>query len=158
MVENPRLGEVGLEQCAAFDVEPKQLMAQARAHVLAEVEAQSRLDHEALARPGVGEIHPIADARPHAEEGLAGRLDLVPETDRILLEIDAVEEAVATFGGIDILVNNASAIFLAGTLQTPMKRFDLMHAVNVRGTFATSQACLVLEIFHIRYNVLFMGR
>ena len=54
----------------------------------------------------------------------------------------AVEEAVATFGGIDILVNNASAIFLAGTLQTPMKRFDLMHAVNARGTFATSQACL----------------
>ncbi len=54
----------------------------------------------------------------------------------------AVEEAVDTFGGIDILVNNASAIFLAGTLQTPMKRFDLMHAVNARGTFATSQACL----------------
>ena len=54
----------------------------------------------------------------------------------------AVDEAVATFGGIDILVNNASAIFLAGTLQTPMKRFDLMHAVNARGTFATSQVCL----------------
>lgn len=54
----------------------------------------------------------------------------------------AVEETVATFGGIDILINNASAIFLADTAHTPMKRFDLMHQVNVRGTFACSQACL----------------
>lgn len=54
----------------------------------------------------------------------------------------AVEQAVATFGGIDMLINNASAIFLAGTLHTPMKRYDLMHQVNVRGTFMTSQACL----------------
>ncbi len=54
----------------------------------------------------------------------------------------AVETAVEHFGGIDILVNNASAIFLSGTLDTPMKRFDLMHAVNVRATFMTSQYCL----------------
>jgi citronellol/citronellal dehydrogenase len=54
----------------------------------------------------------------------------------------AVQQAVKTFGGIDILVNNASAISLTGTLETPMKRFDLMHQVNVRGTFACSQACL----------------
>ena len=54
----------------------------------------------------------------------------------------AVERAVATFGGIDIVVNNASAIFLAGTLDTPIKRFDLMHSVNVRGTFLVSQNCL----------------
>jgi citronellol/citronellal dehydrogenase len=54
----------------------------------------------------------------------------------------AVDQAVATFGGIDILVNNASAINLTGTLETPLKRFDLMLAVNVRGTFACSQACL----------------
>jgi citronellol/citronellal dehydrogenase len=54
----------------------------------------------------------------------------------------AVEKAVETFGGIDILVNNASAISLTGTLATPMKRFDLMHQVNVRGTFACSQACI----------------
>ncbi|MDH3769229.1 MAG: SDR family oxidoreductase, partial [Gammaproteobacteria bacterium] len=46
------------------------------------------------------------------------------------------------FGGIDILVNNASAISLTGTLETPMKRFDLMFSINVRGTFACSQACL----------------
>ena len=54
----------------------------------------------------------------------------------------AVEEGVARFGGIDILVNNASAISLTGTLQTPLKRFDLMHQINTRGTFACSQACL----------------
>ncbi len=54
----------------------------------------------------------------------------------------AVEKAVETFGGIDILVNNASAISLTGTRQTSMKRFDLMYAVNVRGTFACSKACL----------------
>jgi citronellol/citronellal dehydrogenase len=54
----------------------------------------------------------------------------------------AVDKAVATFGGIDILVNNASAISLTGTLSTPMKRFDLMHQINTRGTFACSQACL----------------
>ncbi len=55
---------------------------------------------------------------------------------------DAVRQAVARFGGIDILVNNASAISLTGTLQTPMKRFDLMFGVNVRGTYVCSQACL----------------
>ena len=54
----------------------------------------------------------------------------------------AVEQAVATFGGIDILVNNASAIWLRGTLDTPMKRFDLMQEVNARGSFLCAQACL----------------
>lgn len=54
----------------------------------------------------------------------------------------AVEKAVATFGGIDILVNNASAISLTGTLETPMKRYDLMHQINTRGTFLCSQACI----------------
>ena len=54
----------------------------------------------------------------------------------------AVEQALAKFGGIDILVNNASAISLTGTLETPMKRFDRMHQVNARGTFACSQACI----------------
>jgi citronellol/citronellal dehydrogenase len=54
----------------------------------------------------------------------------------------AVEQAAAQFGGIDILVNNASAISLTGTLATPMKRFDLMFGVDVRGTFLCSQACL----------------
>lgn len=54
----------------------------------------------------------------------------------------AVKQAVETFGGIDVLVNNASAISLTGTLETPMKRFDLMHGINTRGTFACSQACI----------------
>jgi citronellol/citronellal dehydrogenase len=54
----------------------------------------------------------------------------------------AVADAVDRFGGIDILVNNASAISLTGTLETPMKRFDLMHGINARGTYAASQACI----------------
>src|SRR4051795_9790830 len=54
----------------------------------------------------------------------------------------AIEATVAAFGGIDILVNNASAISLTGTLETPLKRFDLMHGINTRGTFACSQACI----------------
>ena len=54
----------------------------------------------------------------------------------------AVERTVATFGGVDIRVNNASAISLTGTEQTPLKRFDLMFGVNVRGTFACSRACI----------------
>ena len=54
----------------------------------------------------------------------------------------AVEKTVARFGGIDVLVNNASAISLTGTLEIPMKRFDLLWSVNARGTFACSQACI----------------
>ena len=54
----------------------------------------------------------------------------------------AVEEIVKTFGGIDILVNNASAISLTSTEQTEAKRFDLMHGINVRGTFLVSKACI----------------
>jgi citronellol/citronellal dehydrogenase len=54
----------------------------------------------------------------------------------------AVAKTVETFGGIDVLVNNASAISLTGTLETPMKRFDLMHQINARGTYLCSQACI----------------
>lgn len=54
----------------------------------------------------------------------------------------AVQAALERFGGIDILVNNASAISLTPTPMTPMKRFDLMFGVNVRGTYACTQACL----------------
>uniref|UniRef100_A0A803VGC1 Hydroxysteroid dehydrogenase-like protein 2 n=1 Tax=Ficedula albicollis TaxID=59894 RepID=A0A803VGC1_FICAL len=56
--------------------------------------------------------------------------------------INAVEKAVKTFGGIDILVNNASAISLTGTLETATKKVNLMMDVNVRGTYLTSKACL----------------
>ncbi|MGA7157249.1 MAG: NAD(P)-dependent oxidoreductase [Acidobacteriaceae bacterium] len=55
---------------------------------------------------------------------------------------EAVAKAAEHFGGIDILVNNASAISLTPTEQTPVKRFDLMMGVNMRGTFVCSQACL----------------
>uniref|UniRef100_A0AC35FJI1 Uncharacterized protein n=1 Tax=Panagrolaimus sp. PS1159 TaxID=55785 RepID=A0AC35FJI1_9BILA len=53
-----------------------------------------------------------------------------------------IEAAVKEFGGIDILVNNASAISLTGTLDTPMKRYDLMHNINTRGTFLMSQKAI----------------
>ena len=54
----------------------------------------------------------------------------------------AVERTVEAFGGVDICVNNASAIQLTGTLATDMKRYDLMHQINTRGTFVTSRACI----------------
>jgi citronellol/citronellal dehydrogenase len=54
----------------------------------------------------------------------------------------AVEQTVARFGGIDICVNNASAIQLTGTLATDMKRYDLMNAINARGTYLTSRTCI----------------
>lgn len=63
----------------------------------------------------------------------------VREEDQIAA---AVEKAVATFGGIDILINNASAISLTGTESTDMKKYDLMHQINTRGTFMTSRLCL----------------
>lgn len=55
---------------------------------------------------------------------------------------EAVEKTVAAFGGIDVCVNNASAIQLTGTLATDMKRYDLMNQVNARGTYLTSKACI----------------
>jgi citronellol/citronellal dehydrogenase len=54
----------------------------------------------------------------------------------------AVKAGVEKFGGIDICINNASAISLTPTLQTPMHRFDLMHQINTRGTFLVSKTCL----------------
>ncbi len=55
---------------------------------------------------------------------------------------NVVDKAVATFGGIDMLINNASAISLTNTEQTEAKRFDLMYDINVRGTFFVSKACI----------------
>ncbi|MDG4896472.1 MULTISPECIES: NAD(P)-dependent oxidoreductase [unclassified Mesorhizobium] len=55
---------------------------------------------------------------------------------------EAVAKTVETFGGIDICVNNASAIQLTGTLETDMKRYDLMHQINTRGTFLVSKMCI----------------
>jgi citronellol/citronellal dehydrogenase len=76
-------------------------------------------------------------------ETAGGQALAVPTDIRDEAEVDrAVQQAVETFGGIDMLVNNASAISLTGTLDTPMKRFDLMHQVNTRGTFLCTQKCV----------------
>ena len=86
-----------------------------------------------------GTIHSVA-----AEVEAAGGRALALQCD--IREEDQVQAAVAAtvdaFGGLDILVNNASAIWLRGTLDTPMKRFDLMQQVNARGSFLCAQACL----------------
>jgi citronellol/citronellal dehydrogenase len=86
-----------------------------------------------------GTIHTAARA---IEEAGGRALPLVVDVREDAEVAAAVEKAVATFGGIDILVNNASAISLTGTLQTPMRIYDRMMTVNTRGTFACSQACL----------------
>ena len=84
-----------------------------------------------------GTIHTVADEIVAA----GGRALPIAMDVRREEEIEAaVAKTADTFGGIDILVNNASAVFLAKTPETPMKRFDLMFSVNVRGTFATTQA------------------
>jgi citronellol/citronellal dehydrogenase len=76
-------------------------------------------------------------------EEAGGKVLPIPMDIRFEDQVEkAVEETIKTFGGIDILVNNASAIYLAGTVETPMKRFDLMFSVNVRGTFLCSQKCI----------------
>ncbi|SDD76001.1 SDR family oxidoreductase [Aquimonas voraii] len=86
-----------------------------------------------------GTIHSAAEAVVAAGgQALAVKCD-IREEDEVQA---AVAAAVERFGGIDILVNNASAIWLRGALDTPMKRYDLMHGVNARGTFLCSQACL----------------
>lgn len=86
-----------------------------------------------------GTIYSVA-AEIEAAGGRALALQLdVRDAEAI---VAAVERAAGAFGAIDALVNNASAISLTGTLETPAKRFDLMFAVNVRGTFLCSQACL----------------
>jgi citronellol/citronellal dehydrogenase len=94
----------------------------------------------AVANPKLpGTIHTAARAIEEAGgRALAVQCD-IREEDQIRA---AVAATIDTFGGIDILVNNASAIWLRGALDTPMKRFDLMQQVNARGTFLCSQACL----------------
>lgn len=86
-----------------------------------------------------GTIHTaVEEIQAGGGRGLAVRMD-VREDD----EVDAaVAQAVAEFGGIDILVNNASAISLTDTEHTPMKRYDLMNGINARGTYLCTQACL----------------
>jgi citronellol/citronellal dehydrogenase len=86
-----------------------------------------------------GTIHSAAEAVQAAGgQALALRCDIREEAD----VQEAVAATVERFGGIDILVNNASAIWLAGIADTPIKRFDLMQQVNARGSFLCAQVCL----------------
>ncbi len=108
-----------------------------------------------LAREGANIVIAAKTTEPHpklpgtiftaaAEMEAAGGQALAVKMDiRFEEEVEeAVRQTVDAFGGIDILVNNASAISLTPTLQTSMKRYDLMHQVNVRGTFLLSKTCL----------------
>ena len=86
-----------------------------------------------------GTIHEAAaECEAVGGKALAVRCDIREEADVQA----AVAAAVERFSGIDVLINNASAIWLRGLLDTPSKRFDLMHQVNVRGTFVVTQACM----------------
>lgn len=86
-----------------------------------------------------GTIHSVAEEVLQAGgQALAIKLDV---RDEQAIQA-AVTQTVAQFGGIDVLVNNASAISLSGTLETPAKKLDLMWDVNMRATFLASQACI----------------
>ena len=86
-----------------------------------------------------GTIHTAAAAIEEAGGTALPLLGDIRDEERVAA---AVAETVERFGGIDICVNNASAINISGTLETPMKRYDLMQDINARGTFVLSQACI----------------
>jgi len=86
-----------------------------------------------------GTIYSVAEEVIQAG-GLALPVQLDVRDERAIQT--AVTQAVEHFGGLDVLVNNASAIYLTPTLQTPARRLDLMWDVNMRGTFLVSQACI----------------
>jgi citronellol/citronellal dehydrogenase len=101
------------------------------------VAAKSAEPHPKLA----GTIHSVAaEIEKAGGKALAIQLDVRDEN----AIAQAVARAAQAFGGIDVLVNNASAISLTPTLATPAKRFDLMMGVNMRATFLCSQACIAL--------------
>jgi citronellol/citronellal dehydrogenase len=99
------------------------------------IAAKSDTPHKHLA----GTIHSAA-AEIEAAGGKALPLK-VDIRDQGAVE-DGVAQVVEKFGGIDICINNASAISMTGTLETDMRRFDLMHSINTRGTYLVSRACL----------------
>jgi citronellol/citronellal dehydrogenase len=110
-------------------------LAAAREGANVVIAAKTMVPHSKL--PGT--IHTAAEeVEDEGGRALACRVDVRHE-DQVEA---AVARAVEVFGGIDILVNNASAISLTGTVETPMRRFDLMHGVNTRGTFLCSRACI----------------
>ena len=93
------------------------------------------------------EPHPTLPGTVHTAvremEAVGGHALAVPTDIRFDEQVDAaVTKAVERFGGIDILVNNASAIHLAGTAEMPMKRYDLMFDINARGSFLCARTCL----------------
>jgi len=108
-----------------------------------------------FAKDGANIVIAAKSATPHAKlpgtiytvaaeiEAAGGRAlpCIVDVRDDVSVQ-DSVDAAVKEFGGIDILVNNASAISLTGTLATSMKKYDLMNSVNTRGTYLCSQVCL----------------
>lgn len=99
------------------------------------IAAKTDLPHPILS----GTIHSVArEIEALGGKALPLQLDVRKDDDIRV----AVTKAVEAFGGIDILVNNASALNLSKTLDLPMSRFDLLLSVNLRGTFATTQACL----------------
>ncbi|XP_025406998.1 hydroxysteroid dehydrogenase-like protein 2 [Sipha flava] len=83
----------------------------------------------------------IYSAAKEIEEAGGKCLPCVVDVREEIQIINAVNKAIDTFGGIDIVINNASAISLTGTLDTDMKRYDLMHNINTRGTFLVSKIC-----------------
>ena len=86
-----------------------------------------------------GTIHSaVAEIEKAGGMGLGVQCDIREEAQVIA----AVEKAVAAFGGIDVLVNNASAIQLTGTLACDMKRYDLMNGVDARGTYLAGRSCI----------------
>lgn len=107
------------------------------------------------ARDGANVVVAAKTADPHPKlpgtiftaakeiEGLGGNaLPLVVDVRSEGAIQESVEQAVKHFGGIDIVINNASAISLTGTQETPMKTYDLMHSINTRGTYLVSKCCL----------------
>ena len=84
----------------------------------------------------------IYSAAEEIEKAGGKALPLIVDVREEASVMEAVEQTAAKFGGIDICVNNASAIQLTGTEATEMKRYDLMNQVNARGTFLTSKACI----------------
>jgi citronellol/citronellal dehydrogenase len=97
--------------------------------------AKTTVPHASL--PGT--VHSAAaDIEAAGGKALALPVDIRDET----AVAAAAQRCAEHFGGIHVVINNASAISLTGTLETPAKRFDLMFGVNVRGTYMTSQACL----------------
>ena len=84
----------------------------------------------------------IFTAAEDIEKAGGKALPLVVDIREEEMVVDAVEKTVETFGGIDICINNASAIQLTNTPDTAMKRYDLMHQINTRGTFMVSKYCL----------------